>query len=58
MTQRTTAYAYCVVPDDPEWSDEKPAFESHWSVTFEHPDDRFANMDGVTYNDLIKLTPE
>lgn len=52
------AYKYTVEPDNPDWSDHQPAFEPHESVTIEHPDDRFENMDGVKATDITPLHPE
>jgi hypothetical protein len=49
------AYVYQVVPDNPDWAKRSPAFEPHWSVTFEHPDKRFENMSGVKAIDVTPL---
>jgi hypothetical protein len=55
MTKEPIAYAYQVVSAEPDWADEKPAFELHRSVTFQHPDERFEGMDGVKATDVIPL---
>jgi len=49
------AYAYQVVSNNPDWSDKSPAFDPHWSVTFEHPDERFDSMSGVKATDVTPL---
>lgn len=48
------AYTYKVVPDNPDWTDVTPAFEPFHSVTFDHPYERFEDMDGVK---AIGITP-
>lgn len=49
------AYKYKVVPCEPYWADQKPAFEPHYSVTEKHPDQRFINISGVTAEDITPL---
>jgi hypothetical protein len=49
------AYAYQVVPNKPDWADRRPAFDPYREVTFQHPDERFENMDGVETTDVTPL---
>lgn len=50
------AYKYRVVPKNPDWHDsDKPAFEPHYSITPEHPEERFEGMDGVKAEDVTEL---
>jgi hypothetical protein len=51
----TIAYTYTVKPDEPDWADEPPGFEPFESVTFEHPNERFENIDGVKATNVTPL---